>query len=95
MIRAIRMMVTCHWSARRIQRYLDADPAAPLGPDDIARLEAHLAVCEKCRGAELELRQISAALSRWTVQTMPDRNSVEHVRDFLDRLTGGAPHDGT
>ncbi|MDJ0396133.1 zf-HC2 domain-containing protein [Rhodococcus sp. G-MC3] len=85
MIRAARMMLTCHWSARRIQRYLDADPAASDGPTDIRRLEAHLTVCETCRGAEQELQQISAALS---VQTMPDQNSVEHVRDFLDRLTG-------
>lgn len=95
MIKAARMMLTCHWSARRIQRYLDADPSAPLDPADIRRLEAHLAVCEKCRGAEQELRQINAALSRWTVRTMPDPNSVEHVQEFLDRLTGGTTHDGT
>lgn len=88
MIKSARMMLTCHWSARRIQRYLDADPAAPLDPDEIRRLEAHLAVCEKCRAAELEFKQINAALSRWTVETMPDKDSVEHVRQFLDRLTG-------
>ncbi|MDV8009179.1 zf-HC2 domain-containing protein [Rhodococcus sp. IEGM 1318] len=88
MIRAARMMLTCHWSARRIQRYLDADPAAPLHTDEIRRLEAHLAVCEKCRASELEFRQINAALSRWTVDTMPDQDSIEHVRHFLDRLTG-------
>lgn len=82
------MMLTCHWSARRIQRYLDADPDAPLDPDDIRRLESHLAVCERCRAAEQEFRQINAALSRWTVQTMPDEDRVEHVRHFLDRLTG-------
>lgn len=88
MIRSARMMLTCHWSARRIQRYLDADPAAPLGTDEIRRLEAHLAVCEKCRAAELEFKQISAALSRWTVDTMPDEDSVQHIRRFMDRLTG-------
>lgn len=88
MIRAARMMLTCHWSARRIQRYLDADPAAPLATDEIRRLEAHLAVCERCRAAEQEFRQINAALSRWTIQTMPDADRVEHVRHFLDRLTG-------
>nr|WP_314144969.1 zf-HC2 domain-containing protein [uncultured Rhodococcus sp.] len=89
MIRAARMMLTCHWSARRIQRYLDADPAAPLEPEEIRRLEAHLAVCEKCRAAEIEFGQISAALSRWTVRTMPDQTSVREMHRFLDRLTGG------
>ena len=41
MIKAVRTMLTCHWSARRIQRYLDADPAAQLDADEIRRLEAH------------------------------------------------------
>ncbi|MGB6181405.1 MAG: zf-HC2 domain-containing protein [Rhodococcus sp. (in: high G+C Gram-positive bacteria)] len=89
MIKAVRAMLTCHWSARRIQRYLDADPAAQLDADEIRRLEAHLAVCEKCRAAENEFGQISAALSRWTVRTMPDGESVREVSRFLERLTGG------
>ena len=92
MIRAARMVVTCHWSGRRIQRYLDADPAAPLDVDEIRRLEAHLAMCERCKAAENEFRQINTALSRWAVHTIPDQKSVEHVRHFLDRLTSG---DGT
>ena len=32
----VRQMLTCHWSAQRIQRYLDADPAAPLTPGEVA-----------------------------------------------------------
>jgi hypothetical protein len=31
MMSSLLTMLTCHWSARRIQRYLDADPAALLG----------------------------------------------------------------
>ncbi|ORI24323.1 zf-HC2 domain-containing protein [Rhodococcus sp. 1168] len=89
MMKTARMMLTCHWSARRLQRYLDADPAAHLDPSEVRRLEAHLAVCARCRAAEDEFRQIDGALARWTVRTMPDATSVEHARKFVDRLTRG------
>lgn len=89
MIRAMRMMVTCHWSARRIQRYLDSDPAALLDPSEIRRLEAHLAECEKCSAAAAEYRQIDTALSRWAWRRMPDPQSVTHMHEVVDRLVRG------
>jgi hypothetical protein len=42
MIAAIRTMVRCHWSARRIQRFLDRDRSAPLSPSETRRLAEHL-----------------------------------------------------
>lgn len=89
MIRAFRTMVTCRWSARRIQRYLDSDPAALLADDEIRRLEAHLAVCARCGAAAAEYRQINSALSRWTARQIPDPHSVERLHDVLDRLVRG------
>ncbi len=89
MIRAIRMMVTCHWSARRIQRYLDSDPAALLDPSEIQRLEAHLAECDKCKAAAAEYRQIDSALSRWAARRMPDPQSVTHMHEVVYRLVRG------
>ncbi|MCZ4077716.1 zf-HC2 domain-containing protein [Rhodococcus sp. H36-A4] len=89
MMKTARMMLTCHWSARRLQRYLDADPSGRLDPTEVRRIEAHLAVCARCRAAEGEFRQIDTALSRWTVRTVPDEKSVEHARKFVDRLTRG------
>ena len=89
MIRAVRMMVTCHWSARRIQRYLDSDPAALLDPSEIRRLEAHLAQCDKCSTAAADFRHINSALSRWALRRMPDRQSVSHMHDVVDRLVRG------
>lgn len=89
MIRAVRMMVTCHWSARRIQRYLDSDPAALLEPSEIRRLEAHLAQCDKCSNVVVEFRQIDSALSRWALRRMPDRESVWHMHEVVDRLVRG------
>lgn len=41
-------MWICHWAGRRIQRDLDADPAARLTAAELHRLETHLASCEKC-----------------------------------------------
>ncbi len=89
MIRAIRTMVTCRWSASRIQRYLDADPAALLTDDEIRRLESHLAVCGRCAAAAAEYRQLDSALSRWAARRMPDPHAVEHMHEVLDRLARG------
>jgi len=89
MIRAIRTMVTCRWSARRIQRYLDSDPAALLTDDEIRRLEAHLAQCDRCSAAAAEYRQIDTALSRWAARRIPDPQSVTHMHEVLDRIVRG------
>ncbi|MEV0946907.1 zf-HC2 domain-containing protein [Rhodococcus sp. NPDC049939] len=89
MIRAVRTMLTCHWSARRIQRYLDSDPAALLDENEIRRLEAHLAECDKCSAAAAEYRQINTALSRWAARRMPEADSVTHMRQVIDRLVRG------
>lgn len=89
MIRAIRTMVTCRWSAGRIQRYLDSDPAALLTDDEIRRLEAHLAHCHRCSAAATEYREIDTALSRWAARRIPDPQSVTHMHEVLDRIVRG------
>jgi len=83
----LRQMVTCHWSARRIQRYLDADPAARLTPGEISRLEGHLATCAKCTQLAAEHRALHRALSLWSSGTAVDPRSVEHVREFLSTIS--------
>lgn len=89
MIGSLRRMLTCHWSARRIQRYLDADPAAPLTPGEVARLEEHLATCERCTGVVVEYRVLHRALSRWSGRASVDPAAVDRLRHFLDDLTEG------
>jgi anti-sigma factor RsiW len=89
MKQSLRQMITCHWSARRIQRYLDADPAAPLTPGEIARLEAHLAECERCTQVMEEHRMLHRALSLWPGARTADEQSVEKLRSFLGELTDG------
>ena len=86
MMQSLRQMLTCHWSARRIQRYLDADPAAPLTPGEIARLMDHLATCEKCSRAAAEQQALHRALSTWLGDTLPDEEAVARLRRFLDQI---------
>ena len=82
---AIREMLTCHWAARRIQRYLDSDPSAPLTPDDVARLEAHLSTCEKCSGLLAENRALQRSLSLWSGGAV-DQRAVDRLHSFLNEL---------
>lgn len=86
MIGTLRQMLTCMWSARRIQRYLDADPAAPLTPGEVARLEGHLATCERCTRVVAENRALHRALSLWSGSASVDPGSVDRVRDFLSTI---------
>ena len=90
MKQSLRQLITCHWTAKRIQRYLDADPSAPLTAEEVARLEAHLAECAKCTRLTEEHRVLHRALARWPGAAVPDEQSVERVRSFLDELTDGS-----
>ena len=84
---ALRQMLTCHWSARRIQRYLDDDPAARLTPGEVARLEAHVATCERCREVLRQHRGLHRSLSRWSGRRTVDPAAVDRMRQVLDDLT--------
>ncbi len=87
MISSLHTMFTCLRSARRIGRYLDNDPAAPLTPAEVKRLEDHLAVCEKCSRVTAEHRALHRAFSRWSQQRLPDEAALARMHDTLDRIT--------
>lgn len=80
MIHALRTMVECRWSARRIQRYIDADPAAPLTAGEVRRLAAHLDVCERCTAVVRESRGVKASLARLSERRTPDPVRVARLR---------------
>ncbi len=89
---SVRQMMTCHWTARRIQRYLDADPSAPLTPGEVARLEEHLATCEKCTRIVAENRALHRVLSWWPGRRPVDPNAVTRMRAFLASITDDERH---
>lgn len=91
MIDFVRQMLTCHWSARRIHRYLDSDPAAPLSPREVARLENHLTTCEKCTEVLGEHRALTRALTRWSGRHHIDPAAVHRLRGFVDDLIQNPP----
>ncbi len=86
MMSKITTMLTCRWAARRIQRYLDADPSAPLAPAEVRRLRAHLATCRRCSAAAEEYRGVTRALTRWSQRRLPDPAMVARVRVGAERL---------
>lgn len=90
-VRTLRQMVTCRWTARRLSRYLDADPAAPLTPGEVARLEAHLAECELCSRALAGQRAVVRALAGWGRSRPADPAAVARARALLDDLAEGRP----
>lgn len=87
----LQQMVTCHWSARRIQRYLDADPSARLTPGEVTRLEAHLTTCERCSELARQHRALHRALSLWSGRRPVDPAAVSRMRRVLEDLTNGSP----
>ena len=91
MIRSLSMMLTCHWSASRIDRYLDGDPSVPLGEDEVQRLERHLRECARCAATVTEARAIHSSLRRLAERSRPDEGSVARVRDLVARLADD-PH---
>ncbi len=86
---ALRQMITCHWTARRIQRYLDADPSAPLTPGEVTRLEEHVAACARCSEVMRQHRLLSGALSLWSRRRPVDPATVDRMRTVLDELVEG------
>ena len=89
MIHALRTMIRCRWSARRIQRYIDADPSAPLTSHEVETLEAHLAVCDRCVGVVREGRGLKSSLARLGERRGPDPARVARVRLQAHRLSHG------
>ena len=86
---ALWQMVSCHWTARRLQRYLDADPSAPLTPGEVTRLEEHLATCARCSEVMRQHRVLHRALSLWSTRRAVDADSVDRMRAVLDDLVEG------
>lgn len=86
---AARTMISCRWTARRVQRYLDADPSAPLTSDEVVRLEAHLAACQRCAAVLRDYRDLQQVFARWASRSQPDPEAVARLDAFARSLSAG------
>ncbi len=88
-MKLIGTMVTCWWSGRHLERYLDADPSVPLTEAEVARLEHHLGICSRCATSMAEQLAVKAALDRVRGRLRPDPARIARLEDVADRLRSG------
>ena len=84
-ISEVMSMPECHWVRAHLIRYLDRDPSAPMSPEELARLETHIAICEKCAAVSEDYREASDALSQ--LRTHVDQESIARLSASLEKLT--------
>jgi anti-sigma factor RsiW len=82
---SIPRMIECRRTRRRLQRFLDRDPAALLSPAEVAEVEQHLQGCERCTGLVEEYRALHKSLDHLGSALEPDDETVLRVRRALDR----------
>lgn len=83
-------ILRCPWSRRRLDRYLDDDPAAPLSQRERRRLESHLAVCQWCTRTLEGHRLVRRVLAAAAADSTPDAGAVRRLQLLLDDLGAGA-----
>jgi predicted anti-sigma-YlaC factor YlaD len=83
----------CRWTRRRLQRYLDEDPSALLGPDETDRVRAHLARCTCCRGLAQQFRELGRLLAAQGAAAGPAGQDVDRVRTIAQGRLRAGPGD--
>lgn len=83
MISWVRTIVDCRRASSRLERYLDADPSAPLPAGERARLAAHLATCERCSRKADGHRVLRASLRGLGRRRGPDADAVARLTDLV------------
>ncbi len=78
-------MPECHWVRAHLIRYLDRDPSAPLSGEELARLQTHIVICDRCTVIFEEYRETSKALSQ--LRTHVDQESIARLSDSLEKHT--------
>lgn len=78
--------LACRRATRRLHRFLDRDPAAPLTKIELAVVEQHLRDCAKCTGLADEYRALHRSLQAAGNDLAPDDEAVQRVRIALQRV---------
>ena len=73
----------CRSVRRYVDRYLDADPSAPLSDARVAEVEAHLDACSGCTNLVEDLRGLRRMLREFDAQ---DARSLERVQRTWNRF---------
>lgn len=84
-ISEVMSMPECHWVRAHLIRYLDRDPSTPMSSEELARLESHIAICDRCATVFDEYRETSKALNR--LRTHVDQESIARLSASLEKLT--------
>ena len=84
-ISEVMSMPECHWVRAHLIQYLDRDPSAPLNDKELARLQTHIAICDKCAAISNEYRETSKALNQ--LRTHVDGESIARLSASLKKLT--------
>jgi len=79
-------LMECRHAVSRVERYLDADPSAPLRPDERERLVAHLAVCDRCSRAAARHQVLRASLRRLGDHHLPDPVAVARLQHLVHTI---------
>ncbi len=72
-------MTTCWWAARRLDRYIDADPSARLSTTEVRRLERHAATCRRCAADLAERQRVHESLRRVGTRRITDPAALERL----------------
>lgn len=86
-------LTTCWWAARRLDRYIDADPSARLSSAEAGRVERHAATCRRCAADLAERRTAREALRGYDSRRFTDVVALERLDAVaaLLRTSGSGP----
>lgn len=84
-------LTTCWWAARRLDRYVDADPSARLGSAEAARVERHAATCRRCSTDLAARREVREVLQRYDSRRFTDVAALERLDAMVSRLRAAGP----
>jgi hypothetical protein len=80
----LMVAVRCKINSRRLSRYIDRDPAAPLNESEIRKVKAHLVECEKCTAVVNDFTTMKSAMRWLGANQPPDESGIERLKHALD-----------
>lgn len=89
----LRLLPECRRTRRRLQRFLDRDPSAPLTAAEEREVQAHLEICEKCQNLAADFTALHASLGRLGAGLAPEQDVIDRVHGFLDSIVDQEPSD--